>query len=366
MNKIFLLFFINILLIDSTYAKSISEQESEVQKIIKEKVKENITSTNNSININSEIQTKKMNNDYVYKVSALISEYENDSSSDSFSYLTEIKDYNPDDLLYSANPKVGIDGLVSNNNNKNSNEDEKEKIFEKSLTGYCTFPNELEINKLSGYAYLNCTFSEIGEKKLAVLIKPDFYSEALIGKPLYFPDEKLRSLTVEGVVLNATKTSLNIANIINNYKVEKIIANGTYNYLPKITKIAQQFLKRKEEESKDETIATNSNANDTNIVKATNYEKIDPTYYIVNAGIELVSSFFKSIVDANNNNVTYTFKISKGAMVFVDLLVSNKKNTYRGVNGSDNNLIIHQSPLIKQNSTNTAPSNIKIKTGALK
>jgi len=349
--KIVFLVFVSITLI---YSKTVKEQEQDIL----DRIQKNVKSTNPGVSINENNKKQNVNQTYIYKISGLLLDKQLSSkeSKDQYNYAS----------INDKNKIIRDEYLVTKKADKKeediSDKSKEREYFQKAVTGYCRIKNEIKVEKISAYAYLDCDFTDIGKQSFAILVTPDFYSGALIGTPLHFQNKDLRTLNVSGAVLNSTKTSINIATSINDYKIEKIIANSAYNFIPKATKLAQQYLSRKELEGKKEEVVQDSNQYSSNTTKTINYESINPATYLKVAGIEILSSVFNSIVEVNRNNISYTFKIDKNSILFIDVIIDNLPNNYRGIRNTNNNLIIKQEPFIfdEKRNVNQLNNNIQI------
>lgn len=218
--------------------------------------------------------------------------------------------------------------------------------------GYCRFRNDIEVSKISEYSYLDCQFNDIGNATLAVLIVPDFYAKALVAQPLYLSvsDEygnSKRLNTTNGAVLNATKTSINIANLVNDFMLEKILASTSYQSATIATTQAKSYLDAKNDARKNEQLTYVPTGDGTSqAIKTTNSQMPDKVDYITGATIELVSSLVKTIGKSVLSDISYSFKINKGSMVYADVVISGKTNS------SNNGGLIKKTKLINKDSTN--------------
>lgn len=195
--------------------------------------------------------------------------------------------------------------------------------------GYCQFRNDVEVTRISEYSYLNCEFDDFGQANLAVLIVPDFYARALVAQPLYisYADEfgkQKRLNTTNGAVLNATKTSINIANIVNDYLLEKIVASTAYQGATIATNQARAYLDDKRAaRTKEQVNYVNTGDGVKEAVATKNTEAPEKADYITGAAVEFVSAIVKVIGKSVLSNINYSFKINKNSMVFADVVVSN-------------------------------------------
>jgi len=71
----------------------------------------------------------------------------------------------------------------------------------KFIQGYCSLRNEVEIERIAGYATLSCDFMNYGNGLLSVALTPDFFSQALVATPLYVEINGKKMQVQQGVVL---------------------------------------------------------------------------------------------------------------------------------------------------------------------
>jgi len=238
---------------------------------------------------------------------------------------------------------------------------ELESVKTFHASGYCVVPNEVEVNTISAYTVLSCDLNGIAKKvELTAMLVPDFYSGALVAKPLYFNHNNMRLRSAKGVILNADRTSLNIANVINDRKVEKIVANFAYNTANIVTVQAQAYLDADSQaRTTEDVVSTSSGSGGTTVTKGTNTTSPDLGIFVANAGIQMVSNLAKLISEANINSIKYSFKVNQGSILYVDSIITNDQNildinvnTTEIVNKNNNSLNIQSEANIFDESKN--------------
>lgn len=219
------------------------------------------------------------------------------------------------------------------------------------LQGYCTTPNELTVERVAGYTLLRCDFLEHGQGTLAISVTPDFYSQALIGTPLYVTLNNNQKYTVQnGVVLNGTRTSINIASSVNDRLIQKVIASVGITSSSIATKYAQAYLderKASREVEQEGDVITNG---DTVIQKGntTNHQNPPKSDYITGAVVELVSSLASIVGNAYIDSIPYTFKINSNTILYTDLKIDFNEKGMRGINYTPSNMIQIDEPRFNQ------------------
>jgi hypothetical protein len=191
--------------------------------------------------------------------------------------------------------------------------------------GYCYVKNDVEVERIATYAYLSCDFATpLGRGELVASLVPDFYASALIAKPLYLNimdknRKKQRIPIVSGAILTQNKLSINIATLVNDRKIERLIAAGTYTTLDVATKQAQLYLTDASAARVKQTATTGTNGLTSNTVLTTNTEKPIASDYYLAGGLMLVSQLAKVIGDSVVNQLPYTFKVQKDTALYADI-----------------------------------------------
>lgn len=210
------------------------------------------------------------------------------------------------------------------------------------LQGYCSMPNELTIERIAGYSVLRCDFLEHGQGTLAISVTPDFYSQALVGTPLYVTLSNNQKYTIQnGVILNGARTSINIATSVNDRLIEKIVASTGVTSATIVTKYAQEYLQERKQsrevEEGGDSIISGGNIIQTPTKK--NHKEPVKSDYITGATIELASNLIALFGNAYIDSLPYTFKINKDTILYTDLKIDFNERGMRGINYSPTNMI---------------------------
>lgn len=216
------------------------------------------------------------------------------------------------------------------NKNKEQISSEKDTSTPSSIftQGYCRFKSDIEISRMSEYSYLDCDFNELGKGTLAVLLVPDFFAQAVVAQPLYISitdkfGRETRLKATNGAVLNANRTSINLANVMNDHMIEKILASTAYKGGQTATTQAQAYLEAKKEARTKETITYVSTGDGTTeAVKTKNTEEPLKNDYITGAVVELISNSIQILGKSVLSSVKYTFKVNKDSVAFADLVIT--------------------------------------------
>jgi len=186
--------------------------------------------------------------------------------------------------------------------------------------GYCYLSRDILVERLATYAYFECDFSEpIGKAKLAVSMVPEFYAKAIIANPLYVVTKDNKRMPISsGVVMTKDKNSINLANIINDRLLEKIIVTSGYKGVGVFAKQAQSFLDAKSAARYSQTSTTTGGLTPV-VIQDTRIKQPRIEDYFATATVQLVSELTKIIGENMVKNLPYTFKINKGNVFFADL-----------------------------------------------
>lgn len=227
--------------------------------------------------------------------------------------------------------------------NKKQLEQQKLKAptWPRFVEGYCYVKNDVEVERIATYAYLSCDFADNGGKgDLVVSLVPDFYAGALIAKPLYITTtekktgKKQRVPIVSGAVLTRDRLSINVANIVNDRKIEKITATGAYTTLNVATKQMQAYMADERASRQQNSVTYNTTNGVSQTIQSQTQQAPQKSDYIAAAGIEIVSQLAKVIGEGFVSSLPYTFKINKDSILYVDAELSNQA----GVRGYDPNI----------------------------
>lgn len=215
------------------------------------------------------------------------------------------------------------------------------------ISAYCTIPNEVVIERIASYTIARCDFDNYGPGFMAITLTPDFFSQALIGTPLYVNFNNNQKFTVsDGAILNATRTSINIATSVNDYKIQKIVAATGLVTADVTTRYVQQYLNERKAARTQETGGVNQVVDGVNVqtpvIKNTQQPKKED--YLAGAGIELVSGLIGIASNAFLDDLPYTFKIAKDTIIYVDARVDMNAKNMRGINYQPQNLIQKDEP----------------------
>lgn len=183
---------------------------------------------------------------------------------------------------------------------KKKAEQEKEENQTKTIyfTGYCFTRNAIEVENIQGYGIVDCSFEDnelnISTSKMMAMFIPITSRNALIAKPIYLLGKDNKKIPIQtGVILTLDRTSLNVANFINDKKMKKLTGDLMSQTGDIALNQSVAYLNQLEESNKREEVVLNSSISGTTQTKTTNTEAPDATTYLVHSGIQFVSGLFK-------------------------------------------------------------------------
>lgn len=200
-----------------------------------------------------------------------------------------------------------------------------------SITGYCVTRNEIDVEQIQGYGVLECNFDEndfnIEESNIFVSFIPIPEKTALIAKPIYIQVGRKKIAITNGVILTVDRTSLNVANFINDRKLEKI----TGKFMTASAKLALDssvlYMQQKEASKREENVIYNNSTGGTQVIKTTNTQKPLASDYLANFGVQLASAIVSITGQLMSENNYPLFKVYRGSQFYVDFSIKyNKKN----------------------------------------
>jgi len=202
-------------------------------------------------------------------------------------------------------------------------ENKKPKYF---VGGYCVATQRTEIIKASSFGLFNCemNFGEGKYREIEVFagIYPDYKREIAIAIPFYATMPNGQRMDMSGVALNVDKTSLNIANEVESYKIRRWVAK----YGLSINDVAYKYATMWMSDIRNslttmETmyIPTNSGGVVTTTpVQTINTEPPRSSDYFVAMGVELVSKLVAIGAENLLDNTSPLFTIYQGQRVWIE------------------------------------------------
>ena len=211
---------------------------------------------------------------------------------------------------------------------KKKAEQEKEENQTKTIyfTGYCFTRNAIEVENIQGYGIIDCSFEDndlnISTSKMMAMFIPITSRNALISKPIYLLGKDNKKIPIQtGVILTLDRTSLNVANFINDKKMKKLTGDLMSQTGDIALNQSVAYLNQLEESNKREEVVLNSSISGTTQTKTTNTEAPDATTYLVHSGIQFISGLFKLGGLLLSEDKYPLFKVYQDSGFYVDFVV---------------------------------------------
>lgn len=228
---------------------------------------------------------------------------------------------------------------------------EKPKYF---VGGYCIATQRTEIIKASTFGSFNCEMNfgngEYREISVFAGIYPDYQREIAIAIPIYATMPNGQRMEMSGVIMNMNKTSLNIANEVESYKIRRWVAKYGLAINDVAYKYATMWLadvRNSRTKSQTTYIPTNTGGIVTTTpVQDINTEPPKPSDYWSAMGIELISKLFAIGAENILEDTAPLFTIYQGQRVWVE-----------GVIDTDNSKMFGQLKDIGTNTINSIEKN---------
>lgn len=194
--------------------------------------------------------------------------------------------------------------------------------------GYCSFLNTVNVSEMISFAEVECILDGIGRARLALNIHPQHSAKALVAKAIYLmPDgvnQANRLFVEQGVVLNGLRTGLNIASIINDRKIERMLAAGLLGTNKIASSESLRYMDALEQSKQNESseVIPGTGGSAPIVIQSKNTEAPDAADYLTIAGIRLVSSLVGVIGESMINDLPYLYLIEKGQRIYFDGLIT--------------------------------------------
>lgn len=203
---------------------------------------------------------------------------------------------------------------------------EKPKYF---VGGYCIATQRTEIIKASTFGSFDCEMNfgngEYREISVFAGIYPDYQREIAIAIPIYATMPNGQRMEMSGVIMNMSKTSLNIANEVESYKIRRWVAKYGLAINDVAYKYATMWLadvRSSRTKSQTTYIPTNTGGIVTTTpVQDINTEPPKPSDYWTAMGIELISKLFAIGAENILEDTAPLFTVYQGQRVWVEGII---------------------------------------------
>ena len=210
----------------------------------------------------------------------------------------------------------------------------EEKIY--NLSGYCTLPNTVEVERTQAYSVLDCQFEEndygLESSQMFVSFNPIYDKLALIGRPIYLRNKERKIPIENGVILTIDQTNLNLATFINDTKISTLIADMAIKTNEIAYNTSVDYMAQQKASAEKEELVVNASTSGVSTTKATNIESLPTSTYLTIAGIQLVSSIFNAVGNFYKDNNYPLYKVAQGTMFYVDFNIKVKGDKHTLIN----------------------------------
>lgn len=200
------------------------------------------------------------------------------------------------------------------------------------MSGYCYTKNPIEVEQVQGYSILDCTFEDnelnIDSSKMMAMFVPLTKRNALISKPVYIQKGTKKLPITNGVVLTIDRTSMNVANFINDKKLKKLSSDLLTQTGDVLLNNSMAYMEQKEASAKTQDVISDSSVSGTTTTTTTNTEAPNVSTYLVSAGIQLFSAIIKGVGILMSEDKYPLFKVYSNSGFYVDFMIEiNEKNS---------------------------------------
>ncbi|KAB7891306.1 hypothetical protein [Poseidonibacter ostreae] len=209
------------------------------------------------------------------------------------------------------------------------------------MSGYCYTDNTVEIEQVQGYSVLDCTFDDnelnIDSSRMMAMFVPLTSRNALIAKPIYLQKNSKKLPIEKGVILTVDRTSMNVANFINDKKLKKLTADVIGQTGDVLLSNSVAYMEQKEASETTTSSTSTTSVSGTSTTSASETKAPDISTYLVTAGVQLFSTIIKGIGILMSEDKYPLFKVYKQSGFYVDFVVeidSKNKKTLNYMNES--------------------------------
>jgi hypothetical protein len=254
---------------------------------------------------------------------------------DNFAYLTDkrMKTYITEttSLIYENNPTGGNvitvawekpratnKRIVSNTQNIQITIKKKNLYAKSKYYGYCTFENKINVYTKPINAKTICVLTNNEGKSLRGYLYgklvPDLQNKVLYFRPIFFETEDGKIKPVETLmVMTADKKTNNVANIVNERVLEKVLANASSKTLEDV----REALKQKYGEGQTQNIYVSGDL----VVQKRDSSLIKIDQLAFKDFLTTIAEEFANLTKKNLSNIPTIFTVEQGQTIYVELLI---------------------------------------------
>jgi len=245
--------------------------------------------------------------------------------------LTDIETNNPPhNVAYALNAKYLNNNVKLyrklNFNTKNNLKKPKKIIL--NVKGYCRVLHNVKVYFSDEFSQAQCDLVNIKNNialKAKVFIKfvPDYKREILIAFPVYAEINSKR-LNAVGYFLNATKTSLNVADRVDGVRIKKLLLKGLLVESDIAYNQAMMYLNdlRASRTQTSVTYITDNNGNSTPVQSQTT-QKPKARDYINTGIVQSIASLIKLLGENSLYELKPLFYVNQGSIFYTEMILEN-------------------------------------------
>jgi hypothetical protein len=165
-----------------------------------------------------------------------------------------------------------------------------------------------------------------------------------------------------GVITNAKRTSINLASLINDRKIDRLLSKTAIDAANIVTQNAMAYLQDRMKTNTQEKVTYLNNNNSTTPIKTQTTKPLKISDYLKVSALQLISNLVKNAGNIFYKDLPYLFKAKKNTMYFADLYVTSKYKGLPNIDTNNKNDLIIKNPVEGK----ITPSSITLNSNTIK
>ena len=206
-----------------------------------------------------------------------------------------------------------------------------------NVRGYCRVLNTVKVFASDQFGELSCDLQDIKTKKdltakIFVKFMPDYKREMLIAFPIY-ANLLSKRYDATGYFLNATKTSLNVADRINGVVIKKLLLKGMLVESDIAYNQAMSYMNALQNAQTSTQVAYIGNNNNTIPVQSSQTQKPKVKNYINTGIVQGIAAIIHLLGENSLYKLRPLFYVNKGDIFYTEMILKNQNvfNKMQGV-----------------------------------
>ena len=202
-----------------------------------------------------------------------------------------------------------------------------------NVRGYCRVLNTIKVFASDQFGEVSCNLENIKTHKtlnanVFVKFMPDYKREMLIAFPVYANLDSKR-VNATGYFLNATKTSLNIADKIDGVRIKKLLLKGLLVESDIAYKQAMLYINALQASNTTTSVSYITNGNNQTIpVQSSQTKKPDVRTYINTGIVQSIAMLIKMMGEDSLYKLKPLFYVHKGDIFYTEMILKEDKNIF--------------------------------------